>query len=237
MVMSADAVLAEVVADWRSSGPLPEIIEVIETVWRTNLDRFEPGALGDDAMSLGIQCSRNIMNLCVNRFRTRSNEIIVRGGVTLEASYHGRTMHFSKVGPQTRSWEPYSIDWDSSDVRMDGARMNAAAYTPIEGTLFDGTTGITLPGPMGNPAELRHLHLAWQGLTDTHTRVFMGFPTTGPVPWSAVMLVHDGGAHGGGVPISPNETPTMRGHDTLAEPALSLRRRTPAREVSGRDSA
>lgn len=232
--MSADEVLAEVVADWRDHGPLAEIIGVIEGVWRRNLDRFEP-TIGDDAMSLGVQCSRNVMNLSVERFRTRSSEVIVRGGLTLEAVYHGRTMHFSKISSQARSWEPYSIDWESSDVRTTCAQMNAAVYTPTEGTLFDGVAGVSLPGPAGDPADLHHLHLAWQGLPDAQTRVFVGFPTAGPVPWSAVTLVHDGGGHLGGVPIVPDEAPPSAGHDALAEPKLSLRRRTPPREASGRD--
>ena len=41
---------------------------LIGEVWRTNLDRHETW-LGDDTRSLGMQSSRNICNLAVERLR------------------------------------------------------------------------------------------------------------------------------------------------------------------------
>jgi hypothetical protein len=225
MIQSVEVMLGEVVDRWCTSGPLTGMIEIIDEVWRTNLDRHEPSELGDDATSLGVQCSRNIMNRCVQHFGDRTDDFIVRGGVTLEVAFGGHLMHVSKVQTQSRAWHPNSIDWTASGVRLDGARENAAAYTATAGTLFDGVTDVSLPGPVGDPANLTHLHLAWQGLADGETRVFVGFPTTGAVPWSAVTLVHDSALKRTELPAISNASPSMPSHDALAEPALRLRRR------------
>ncbi len=231
MVQSVEVTLAEVVDRWRTSGPLTDMLEIIDDVWRTNLDRHEPSELGDDATSLGVQCSRNIMNRCVQRFSDRTDDFIVRGGATLEIVFGGHVMHVSKVQTQSRAWHPNSIDWTASEVRLDGARENAAAYTSTAGTLFDGVTDVSLPGPVGDPANLTHLHLAWQGLSDGETRVFVGFPTTGSMPWSAVTLVHDSALKRTEVPAIRNTAPSTPSHDALTEPTLRLRRRVQLAEA------
>jgi len=225
MTKSVEVLLAEVVDRWRASGPLADLIEIIDEVWRTNLDRHEPSELGDDATSLGVQCSRNIMNRCVQHIGNRADGVIVRGGATLELSFAGHMMHVSKVQTQGRSWHPNSIDWNASGVRLEGARENAAAYTATSGTLFDELTGTSLLGSVGDPAHLKHLHLAWQGLADGEIRVFVGFPTTGAVPWSAVTLVHDSALMRTDLPAITDASRSMSSHDALIEPSLSLRRR------------
>ena len=130
------------------------------------------------------------------------------------------------------SWDPQSIDWDDSEVRTNGARSNALAYTHHENTLFDEEFGIFHPGGGGDPQNLTHLHLAWQGLSDAQTRAFVGFPSTGPIPWSSVRLVHDGrpGYADLSVPTD-NGTPIQPTHDSLTEPTLPMRRRAQSDET------
>lgn len=230
MTESVDELLSGVVERWRAEGPLTQIIGVIEDVWRKNLDRQEPH-LGDDAMSLGILCSRNIMNRCVEQLRDGTPHSVVRGGLTLEVVFDGRVMHLSKVGSQQMSWHPHLMVWDSSEVRIDGARGNAAVYTPIKGTLVEDTPDQTLFGAIGDPADMRNLHLAWQGFPDGAVRAFVGFPTTGPAPWSAVTLVHDGRPAPLGVPVAEAEVAAPSWHDALAEPEVPIRRRAADRQA------
>lgn len=222
MTRSAEQLLDEVLDRWLTSGPLQDILDVIADVWRQNLDRQEPD-LGDDAMSLGILCSRNVMNRCVAALRDQSPHFRVRGGLTLEVVYAGRVMHLSKVSSQQASWDPSFIDWESSEVRINGARENAAAYSSVRGTLFEGANEEATFGRSGDPSAMRHLHLAWQGLADEAVRAYVGFPTSGPTPWAAVSLVRDSRPNGGGTRNADTDAPVAPWHDALLEPDLPMR--------------
>jgi hypothetical protein len=218
---AVDELLAAVIEHWRAEGPLEAVLSTIDAVWATDLRRHEP-ALGDDPTSLGIQCSRNVMNLVGRNPSIRKIDgCQVRGGNTLAVFFAGRVLHTSKVGGHSRRWDPYSMDWTSSDTRADGAAANSRAYVPANGTLFEGLDG----APSGDPAALRHVHLAWQGLPEGRTRVFMGFPSAGDSPWMAVRLLTDGDFGGSGRPAEPEPRPSTPNHDAMAEPRLVVRRR------------
>lgn len=223
-----DELLASVIAHWRDEGPLEEILATIDRVWATDLARHEP-QLGDDATSLGIQCSRNVMNLVARSGTIREIDgCRVRGGNTLTVSFATQVLHTSKVGRLGRRWDPYSMDWNSSDTRADGAAANSRAYVPASGTLFEGLDD----GPSGDPAALRYVHLAWQGLAEGRTRVFMGFPSEGHSPWMAVHLLADGQSGGGGRVPQPEAGPSTPNHDVMAEPTVVVKRRRDEAQAS-----
>jgi hypothetical protein len=194
---AAETLLKSVIAEWRGDGPLDDLERVVQDVWRTNVARHEP-ALGDDTISLGLQSARNICNRAVDELRGRPG-VVVRGGLTLDVRFAGRTLHVGKATPDpSRGWSVWSLDWASSDVRDDAARANWACYQPHTGTLLE-----TLPPLPGQPVDvetLRYLHLAWQGFVDDgHCRAWLGFPSAGPQPWIAVLPLFDtaeGAGHG-----------------------------------------
>ena len=45
---------------WSSSGLTVLMRDLVREVWRTNVDRYEPDELGDNARTLGFQCSENL---------------------------------------------------------------------------------------------------------------------------------------------------------------------------------
>src|SRR5438105_3967226 len=115
---AAETLLKAVIGEWRDDGPLGELEGIVQDVWRTNVARHEPG-LGDDGISLGLQSARNICNRAVLELRGVPG-VLVRGGLTLEVRFAGRTLHVGKATPEpSRSWNVWSLDWDSSDVRDD----------------------------------------------------------------------------------------------------------------------
>ncbi len=189
--------LREVVDDWWAHGPLGVVHELVGEVWRANVDRYQPEERGDDALSLGIQSARNICNLAVRRCAGMRGVRVI-GGATLTVHFRGRVLHLGKVTPeQSRRWDVWSVDWARSDVRNLAAELNSQAYQPFTGTLLDGL----LPD-VGEPSALRHLHLAWQGFVDdASTRVWGGFPRTGPRPWFAVVPLTAAGWAGRPAPL------------------------------------
>jgi hypothetical protein len=182
--------LREVIDDWWHRGPLAAIHELVGEVWVANVARFQPEERGDDALSLGIQSARNICNLAVRRCQGTPG-VTVYGGPTLTVHFAGRVLHLGKATPeQSRDWNIWSIDWSHSDVRDRAADLNGQAYQPYGDTLFSG-----LEPDAGDPTALRHLHMAWQGfVAEAATRVWVGFPRAGPLPWFAVVPLGQVGA-------------------------------------------
>lgn len=220
--VAAQALLDEVVAEWAEGDALGALRELVPTVWRQNMIRYEP-RLGDDATTIGQQSSRNLCNLAVRRLRGLDG-VQARDARTLEVTHRGRTLHVGKVPSRSRNWKVSSVDWSTSEVRTLCAEANTEAYMPVAGTLF-GNMG-PLPGQPADPRALRHLMLVWQGFDDGTTRTWLGFPRLGADPWFAVVLLDDdrGGRGGmpadGGTPVPP--TPDF---DTLGEPNLDVARR------------
>ncbi|MGD9697338.1 MAG: hypothetical protein AB7V42_16965 [Thermoleophilia bacterium] len=217
---AARELLDTVVVEWTGAGVLDPLRALVPTVWRKNLDRYEP-TLGDDAQTLGIQSSRNICNLAVEQLKGLP-AVWARDAKTLEVTHAGRTLHISKVTSRLRSWDVAAIDWSQSEVRTSSAEANSRVYVPVEGTLLEPLG--PLPGQPVDPAALRHLHLAWQGFDDGGTRTWLGFPRDGDPAWFAVVLLDDDPGDRGGV--RPDDTrPIPPDFDTLGEPAVELTRR------------
>ncbi|MCF6744903.1 hypothetical protein E9529_11540 [Blastococcus sp. KM273128] len=223
---AAGTLLADVIDDW-SVPVLTPLTDLAAEVWRVNLDRQEPG-LGDDAQVLGLQSSFNVRNRAVARLRHTPDVAARIVNNTLQVNHRGRVLHIGKAPSGSVRWDVHSIDWEGSGVRLDGAAANSLAYSPTEGTLFP----VTNP----DPAELKHLHLTWQGLLDGSIRVWVGFPRLGDAPWFAVRLLRDADlGRGQGQPVGALES-TVPDFETLQtpEPSVALRLRPAAGNGSGR---
>jgi hypothetical protein len=200
---AAQELLEQVTDEWAATGVLRVLCELVDQVWRTDLARHDPD-LGDDAMSLGMQASRNLCNLTVRRLHGMRG-VQARDRRTLEVTYAGRVLHVGKAPSDSPSWEISQIDWADSDLREHAAAANTAAYRSTSGTLFEYWDAG--PGQHLDPSALHHLHLTWQGLADGSTRAWLGFPQLGDRPWFAVLQLDDarigriGGAGFGGPPL------------------------------------
>lgn len=216
---AARALLNGVVVEWTDSSVLGVLRSIIDTVWKTNSDRHEH-RLGDDAMTLGVQSSRNVCNLAVKALQGMEG-VSARDLQTLEVGHLGRVLHIGKARSQSRSWNVNSIDWSQSEVRTTCADDNTRAYMPVDGSLFT-----ALPGQPADPTALVQLHLTWQGFADGSTRAWFGFPRSGTDPWFAVVdLGVNGGGRGGVRPEGAGLVPPSGDFDTLGEPDLQLARR------------
>lgn len=207
---------------WLNEGPLGTVLELTAKVWRTNQERYEPERLGDDQLVLGIQCSRNLCNLTVRALHGVTGTK-ARDRQTLEVSFGGQVLHVNKAPAPSSQWNIWSMDWRTSDVREEAARLNSAAYHSDHGTLF-----ANLPDrKKGDVSELRHLHYTWQGLPDGEVRHWLGFPRLGDLPWFAVVELDGPGDMGrGGQPATTTEPPTGSPQfDALAEPTVRVTRR------------
>lgn len=224
----AQSLLADVIEGWWVDGPLDVLLPLLGQVWRANVDRHEP-VLGDDAMTLGIQSSRNLLNLAVPLLSELPGTT-ARDVKTLEVAYGGRVLHTSKAPSSSPSWDVHSMDWTSSEVRYDGAAANMLAYMPTAGTLLEGHE--PLSGQPTDPRALRHLHLTWQGLPDGGTCAWFGFPRMGYPAWFAVARLDSGEGGTGGLPQSPLGTvPPTPDFDALGEPDVPVVRRSQPRRA------
>lgn len=220
---AARELLDQTVAEWTSGEVLGVLCGLVRAVWRRNVDRYEPVRLGDDALSLGMQSSRNVCNLAVRQLAAVPG-VEARDAKTLEVTYRKRVLHIGKITSRSESWQVSSVDWSQSDVRSTCAEANTAAYVPVEGTLFEDVG--PLPGQPADPRLLRHLMLMWQGLDDGRTRSWLGFPRTGESRWFAVVRVGDEPGGRGGVPADDTTpVPPVPDFDTLSEPSLEIVRR------------
>jgi hypothetical protein len=227
--LAAVKLLETVTDEWAATGVLGVLCDLVDQVWRTDLNRYEPD-LGDDAMSLGMQASRNLCNLSAHRLQGVRG-VAASNGKTLEVSYRNRVLHVGKAPSDSPSWNVALVDWADSDVRERAAAANTAAYQSSSGTLFEGWAA--LPGQNLDPAALRHLHLTWQGLADGSTRTWLGFPQLGSRPWYAVLQLD--AARLGAVTLdvtapapadSKPITLNLPDYDDLAEPDVPLIRRS-----------
>lgn len=189
--------LVRVADEWTTGGVLGVLCALVGRVWRADLDRYEPELMGDDAMSLGLQASRNLCNLAVRELQDVPGVVAVDRR-TLEITYAGRVLHTGKAPSDAPDWDVNTVDWAESEVRDRAAAANTAAYQSLVGTLFEDWD--SLPGQNGDPAALLHLHLTWQGLADGRTRTWLGFPQLGLSPWYAVLRIDADGQSGLGSP-------------------------------------
>lgn len=219
---AAQALLVSVVDDWRPV--LDDLRNLVASVWKADVDRYEP-RLGDDALTLGIQASRNICNLAVPMFRDRPG-VKARDMKTLEISYQGRSLHIGKVTSTSDSWPVEAMTWER-DVRRRAAEANSAAYVSTSGTLFEGDD--PADPERADPAGLAELYVAWQGISDGRTKVWIGFPSAeAERTWFAVVRLDDAPSDGPGLSAPDDQplTPTDPNFDQLDEtdiPPMSRR--------------
>jgi hypothetical protein len=233
--VAAGELLDHVTEAWVAQGVLIVLRDLVQQVWRTDLARHDE-TLGDDAMSLGMQASRNLCNLAVRRLHDVPG-VVARDRRTLEVTYADRVLHVGKAPSDSPSWEVDQVDWADSDVREQAAIANTAAYQSTVGTLFEDWDE-PLPGPNRDPSALRHLHLTWQGLADGRTRIWLGFPQLGSRPWYAVRRLDEPMAGADSTdatgPTAPNDPtgptgagtdPVLPYFDRLGEPDVPVSRR------------
>lgn len=199
---AAQKLLEQVTDEWAATGVLRVLCQLVQEVWPRDLARCDP-ELGDDAMSLGMQASRNLCNLAVRRLKGVPG-VLARDRRTLEITYGGRVLHVGKAPSDSPSWDVDQVDWAESEVREHAAAANTAAYQSAGGTLFQNWD--VLPGQNADPSALQHLHLTWQGLADGSTRTWLGFPQLGLRPWFAVLLLDDARLGGVTIDLSTVET-------------------------------
>ena len=214
---AAHELLLAVMEEWNQAGILPTLRAVTSEVWPRNLDRHEPD-LGDDAMTLGVQSSRNVRNLAARRLEDAGIDARVEEQ-SLRIKHAGRVLHINKTTATSPSWDPDSQRWDDSEVRLLGAQANSQAYYPSGGTLF--------PLPAKSPDALKHLHMTWQGLEGGPTRAWVGFPRLGYILWFAVApLAEADPVHRTLRPTAalPASSPNFDAMDT-PEPAVTLKLR------------
>lgn len=226
--VDVQAHLQDVLGHWLAQGPLEELCGIVDEVWlRNRTVRYET-SLGDDPTVLGIQCSRNILNLAKRRLGgVDVEDVSADGGLTLQVRFDGHALHTSKVGSSDPTWDPNGMSWESSGVRQDAAAANSRGYAPADDTLFQDLPGGAMSPAGSSLAGLSCLHLAWQGLPEGGTRIWVGFPQVGEQPWLAVALVRDASRPGaGGMPVDDEQRAGAPDHDALAPPPLpQLRRR------------
>jgi hypothetical protein len=236
--LAARDLLARVADEWTAAGVLGVLCRLVGQIWRADLDRYEPEAMGDDLMSLGMQASRNLCNLAVRELHDLPG-VQARDRNTLEIGYGGRVLHTGKAPSDAPDWNVQHLDWADSDVRERAAEANTAAYQSPAGTLFEDLE--PLPGQRVNPEALKHLHLTWQGLADGSTRTWLGFPQLGLSPWYAVMAIDDSAAPSL-VDLRRGAAPgaSLQDFDLLGEPEVAItprprpaRSARPAKPVQG----
>lgn len=224
-----EALLRDVISDWTATGVLTDLVGLVGSVWRTNVDRHEPD-LGDDAVTLGMGSARNLANRTVQEFALRQEVHADLQNNSLRVVHLGRTLRASKLPGKTANADPHSIDWDVSATRHRGPAANSQQLE-----LFRMPEEELLENARDN--EPRHLHLAWAGDADTGAvSVHLGFPrdnADGGSPWYAVQLIYRDDI-GGQLPVSvATPEPDFDRFDQRPVPQVAVRLRDDRREADG----
>jgi hypothetical protein len=228
--------LKEIAADLRGAGVIDMFEKTVARVWQVNVDRFEPGEVGDTNRSLGITASENIRTLVLRESWSGDNPRL-GGGVHVTApndsllvQVAGVRLHVMKSAPALTLSEPR---WDSefiwkgeSDVRLEAATANASVYhrfLTVPGGLFE-----HMDPPADRTSGLREVMLVWAGGSNSPaTGGWLGLPITGERPWLAVRNVwwhgpagHEAGSRDRDQPA--NDTFTDR---KAPSPVIAIRQR------------
>ena len=225
--LAGDPVIAE----------LTQFLEaLIKDVWTTNVERYEPDALGDTLRTLGHTSADNITQRVIRSLSPSSTlyKLGVRASApdtSLLIEYAGYRFHVVKAPARSRRQPQWMRDfnWNSgSTVRTDSAAQNDRKYrgrSESDGhpPLFD-----LEPDPgAGNVQDCREVFLVWAGElgSGTLTSGWLGFPTTASERWLAVSdLWRDGsvptvgGTKTADTPASPFDAVPV------AEPRVTLKR-------------
>ncbi len=169
---------------------------LVQDVYASNLDRYEPDELGDTVMSFGIQCYENLKTRAIRRFRRDDREAadahwdidglrVGTPGNVLTFNFAGARFVTMKVPfSEGRSPNWYrSGDWDQdSQVRSEIATENSDVLQYE--TLAPGAWPL-FPHP-GSPGDVRSFMLLWAGESEAAlTAGWLGIPILGDTPFIA----------------------------------------------------
>ncbi|GAA2386925.1 hypothetical protein GCM10009855_28790 [Gordonia cholesterolivorans] len=169
---------------------------LVQDVYASNLDRYEPDELGDTVMSFGIQCYENLKTRALRRFRHDDLEAAdshwnVEG---LHVGTPGNVLTFNFAGARfvtmkvpfsegrSPNWDR-SGDWDQdSQVRSQLANENSDA---LQYQTHAAGASPLFPHP-GSPGDVRSFMLLWAGESDAAlTAGWLGVPILGDTPFIA----------------------------------------------------
>ncbi|QGH69569.1 hypothetical protein [Pseudactinotalea sp. HY158] len=194
--VAARETLNEVADTCTDSGLVDAWQALVQDVYASNLDRFEPNELGDTVMSFGIQCYENLKSRALRRFRHDDLEIadahwdidglrVGTPGNVLTFNFAGARFVTMKVPfseGRSPNWDR-SGDWDQgSQVRSEIATENSNVLqykTPAPGAspLFP---------HLGSPGDVRSFMLLWAGESSAAlTAGWLGIPILGETPFIA----------------------------------------------------
>lgn len=198
----ASAVATEAVelahALWAERGLTDAFKELVDTVWTKNVERHEPVELGDDANTLGYNCSRNLMKRARRRLAGTDHQSarwdieglavdLPQGALRLTLA--GRRFYIMKAAPAhglNPDWDSL-VNWDNeSNTRQqlaEATRVALHGYTsPAAGQL-----GLW-PFPVDTtPHSIRDFLVVWAGeQTPVTTAGWMTLPVHGESPFAAV---------------------------------------------------
>lgn len=240
----ASSVATEAVANahnlWHERGLAQAFSALVETVWAKNVDRHEPVELGDDANTLGYNCSRNLMKRALRRVAGTDHESprwdidgltvdLPHGALRL--SLAGRRFYIMKAAPAhglTPDWDSL-VNWDNeSNTRQELAEATRVAlrgYTsPAVGQLdlwsFEVDT---------TPHSIRDFLVVWAGeQSPVTTAGWMTLPIHGDSPFAAVRPLWTPRAITGADTASAPIAPTGPSFELqkVVTPSITLRPRT-----------
>lgn len=184
-----EALLSEVIDRWNTSGILPVLEEVIRKVWLDNTDRHDPAA-GDDALTLGVQSARNIVNVTIRQFTDHPRVEADQPNNSLRVRHGGRTLRVYKLPGNSIDVDPHSASWDASDTKLSGPHANSIGTPQSFLDYPEGADAFANTVPSGP----EYLHLVWAGDPDTgQVAIHVGFPRDdedGGSPWFAVEEIY-----------------------------------------------
>ena len=193
----AAAHLEAVVHELREVGAVSLLEEQVRAVWRRNVDGHDP-LLGDTSLSLGIDCSENLRELLVRECTGGDSPWQARG---LSASVRDRSLRLDVSGvriflmkapprpsARTPQWDGAAFHWEQqSEVRLDVAERNCAAYDPVASDQTDRQLAMALDGEAPDATRMRDFMVVWSGqIEPVLTAGWIGLPSLERPGWFAV---------------------------------------------------
>lgn len=195
--VAADRALVETVAMLTDTGLAAKVADLTGEVFKRNLERHEPGELGDTPTSFGVQCSENLKTLALRRFHGEGDEVdsehwnvpglkvaTVRNSLMFEQG--GRHVYVMKA-PYAEGRMPR---WDLFNWSQASAIRHSIAETNTD-TLGGYTTTANVEDPLfdhpAKPRVVRTYLLVWAGDTKTaSTAGWLTVPVLGQRPFVAM---------------------------------------------------
>jgi len=217
--------LQQVIGTPEATDVLAVVRRKVSYVWRANLERQEPAALGDTTQTLAWVSAVNIAQLLARRFPQREDEDRPRAtaglvGGALEIRTGNVIMRLRKAPGTSLDPDLTALTWEESGGigRHQAADANSRAYRPShsdqDGRLIPLDGGLW---SLNDPDGLRNLMLVWAGDPETGlTAGWIGFPSAEPPSWFAVQPVwRDEPTQSDAAPLTSN-WPTP-GDDSFAD--------------------